>query len=82
MCCVAVGMPRYFFNIKLPEAAEDEIGEELPSDEAAWKEATMVAGELFKDLDGKFRPGQEQLDVTDENQTPVYVIHITSKKTK
>ena len=29
-------------------------------------DATLIAGELFKDLDGKFRPGQEwSLEVTD-----------------
>ena len=40
-------------------AALDEEGEELPNDETAWHEATIIAGELFRDIDGKFRPDQE-----------------------
>jgi hypothetical protein len=62
-----VAMPRYFFNIHahIPTSA-DEIGEELRDDEAAWKEATMIAGEIFKDIDGNFRPDQEwALEVTE-----------------
>ena len=56
---------------------------ELPDDEAAWKEATTIAGEIFKDLDGKFRPGQQwALEVTDQNRTPLYSIRISSQKTK
>jgi hypothetical protein len=52
-------MPRYSFDIDGTNPALDEIGEELPDDEAAWKQATITAGEIFKDVDGKFRPGQE-----------------------
>jgi hypothetical protein len=26
-------------------------------DEAAWHEVTLVAGEIFKDIDGNLRPG-------------------------
>jgi hypothetical protein len=38
---------------------DSEDGEILENDEAAWHEATLVAGEIFKDVDGSFRPGQE-----------------------
>jgi len=49
----------------------DDIGEELKDDEAAWHEATLVAGEIFKDIDGKFRPDQEwSLEVTGEQGSP------------
>ena len=62
-------MQRYFFNVHNVQPSTDEIGEELPNDDAAWKEATMIAGEFLKDIDGKFRPGQEwSLEVTDEGQ--------------
>jgi hypothetical protein len=30
----------------------------LTDDEAAWHEATIIAGELFKDIDGNFQPGK------------------------
>jgi hypothetical protein len=51
-------MPRYFFNVHDVKPSIDEHGEELPDDEAAWKEATSFAGALIKDIDGEFRPGR------------------------
>ena len=46
-------MPRYFFNhLKaLADGAEDIEGEELANDEAAWHEATLMLGDLAKDID-------------------------------
>jgi hypothetical protein len=56
-------------------------GEELPSDEAAWHETTLIAGELFKDIDGKFRPAQEwSLEVTDEHRNPLYFIRVSAEQ--
>jgi hypothetical protein len=76
-------MPKYFFDVNgngVPDIAEGEI---LASDEAAWHEATLVAGEIFKDVDGKFRPGQEwKLEVQDERRRPLFSISITSKDLK
>jgi len=74
-------MPRYFFNLRHLHAGIDDQGEELRDDEAAWQEATKVAGEIFKDVDGKFRPGQEwSLEVMDESHEPVYRIVIRGEK--
>jgi hypothetical protein len=74
-------MARYFFNIQHGSSGPDMEGEELPNNEAAWLEATLIAGELFKDIDGKFRPGQEwSLEVTDERRNPLYVIRVTAEK--
>lgn len=77
-------MPRFFFtvqNTSTPTLAPDTEGEVLPDNEAAWKEATMIAGELFKDLDGKLRPDQGWgLEVTDEGHKPLFHIQITTKK--
>jgi hypothetical protein len=53
-------MPRYFFNItlgKLPRPTDE--GMELPSDEAAWEEATTTCGEMIKELDGKLKAGPD-----------------------
>lgn len=76
-------MPRYFFNVHDVEPSSDNQGEELSDDEAAWKEATSFVGALFKDIDGRFRPGQEwRLEVTDEVGKPIYEIHISSKTKK
>ncbi|MCK1598054.1 hypothetical protein [Bradyrhizobium sp. 164] len=73
-------MPRYFFHVHDVEPSSDRHGEDLPDDEAAWREATSFAGQLFKDIDGRFRPGQAwSLEVTDEAGKPIYRIQITSK---
>jgi hypothetical protein len=51
-------MGKYYFNVHNVILHPDDIGEELPDDEAAWHEATIIAGELFKDIDGNFQPGK------------------------
>jgi hypothetical protein len=74
-------MPRYYFNVYDGTSSVDDDGAELQDDEAAWQQATTTAGELFKDVDGKFRPDQEwTLEVTDERRKPIYVINISSQK--
>src|SRR3954451_8436023 len=78
-----VSMPKYFFHTHGLQPSEDDRGEVLPDDEAAWHEATLVAGEIFKDIDGKFRPEQEWcLEVTDAQRKPLYAIRINSKQIK
>jgi hypothetical protein len=74
-------MPRYFFNVHGVRKSTDELGEELPNDQAAWVEATIIAGELFRDINGKFQPGQEwTLEVTDAERRSLYSINISAKK--
>jgi hypothetical protein len=72
---------RHFFNVHDERSAPDTVGEELPDAEAAWKEATLIPGELFKDVDGKFRPGQEWLlEVTDERRNPLHFIRVSAEE--
>jgi hypothetical protein len=74
-------MARYFFTVHREGSDPDLVGEELPNDEAAWNEATLIAGELFKDIDGKFGPGQEwSLEVTDEGRNPLYFIRVSAEE--
>ncbi len=74
-------MPRYFFNVHDESSNLDTEGKELPNNEAAWREATIVAGELFRNIDGKFRPGQEwRLEVTDERRNPLYIIRLYAEE--
>ena len=74
-------MPKFFFNVHDMNPIIDTEREELPDAEAAWREATKLAGAIFHDMDGKFRPGQEwSLEVTDEARRPLYYIVINSKK--
>ena len=76
-------MPRYFFHVHGIRRSRDEEGEELRDDKAAWDEATIIAGELFRDIDGKFQPGQEwSLEVTDAQRRSLYFINISAKKMK
>ena len=71
-------MPKYFFDA---HDNLDEVGHELPNDEAAWREATSLAGAIFKDIDGKIPPGQDwALDVADQNHKPLFAIRISSRK--
>jgi Domain of unknown function (DUF6894) len=74
-------MPRYYFNVLNSNPSLDDLGEYLPDKEAAWRQATITAGEIFKAIDGSLRPGQEwTLEVTDEARRPVYIIHIEAKQ--
>ena len=76
-------MPRYFFNMRGVRPSVDEEGEELPDNDAAWHEATIIAGEIFRDIDGKFRPGQDwSLEVSDDQRKPLYAIEISAKQMK
>ncbi|MCK1302091.1 hypothetical protein IVB33_15745 [Bradyrhizobium sp. 24] len=76
-------MPKYFFHVHNVAPSADDQGEELADDAAAWREATSYAGALFKDIDGKFRPGQEwSIEVTDEAGKPIYFITVGSRKMK
>ncbi len=74
-------MPRYFFDIFYGPSNVDVRGEELPDEHAAWKEATLIAGELFRNLDGKFQPEQEwRLEVSDQSKKLLYVIRVTGER--
>jgi hypothetical protein len=73
-------MPRYFFNVYHENEEPDEIGEQLTDLEAAWKEATVTAGQILQDLDGKLQPGVDwRLEVTDEFANLLFVINVNAK---
>jgi hypothetical protein len=76
-------VPTYYFVINSKSIPDTEEGEILHSDDAAWHEATLVAGEIFKDVDGDFRPGQQwKLEVQDAHRRPLFSISVTSAKSK
>jgi hypothetical protein len=69
-------MARYFFHIEGEKPHRDEIGEDLPDDEAAWKAAMQLA----RDVEDNLRPGQTwRLDVRDRDK-PVYLVAITTHR--
>jgi hypothetical protein len=74
-------MPRYFFNVHGTRPLIDEEGEELADNEVAWREATIIAGEIFREIDGALRPGEVwTLEVADENRKSVYFIDIKTRE--
>jgi hypothetical protein len=76
-------MPRYFFHVYHDDAEIDQEGEELPDKHAAWKEATVMAGQTLQSLDGKLQPGRGwRMEVTDEFANALYVLHIHAEKPK
>lgn len=75
-----VRMPRYFFNVYHERSEPDDLGEVLPDRQAAWKEATITAGQILQGLDGKLRPGCDwRMEVTDEYSNELYVICVSAK---
>jgi hypothetical protein len=76
-------MPLYFFNVHKGQPIVDDLGDELADDAVAWKEATKIAGELLRSLDGSFQPGQEwAVEVTDSRQQTLFWIRIIAQKAK
>jgi hypothetical protein len=74
-------MPRYFFHVYHDRAEPDDEGEELPDKHAAWKEATITAGQILQGLDDSLTPAREwRMEVTDEFQNPLFVLHISEEK--
>jgi hypothetical protein len=74
-------MPRYFFHVYHDFTDLDYEGEELPDKHAAWREATVMAGQTLQNLDGKLQPGRGwRMEVTDEFDDPLFVLHITAER--
>jgi hypothetical protein len=74
-------MPRYFFNIHHDDKQIDDIGEDLLDDHAAWKEATVTAGQILQSLDGRLKPGHDwRMEVVDAGGNALFVLQITAKK--
>lgn len=72
-------MPRYFFNVFHERSEPDSEGEELPDRNAAWKEATVTAGQILQSLNDKLQPGCDwRMEVTDEFANPLYLIRISA----
>lgn len=74
-------MPKYFFHIRHDTFQPDFEGEELPDRHAAWKEATVTAGSILQDIDGKLRPGHDwTMEVADEFANVLYVLKLSAQK--
>jgi hypothetical protein len=75
------GMPRYFFDVHHDTVQADLEGEELPDKHAAWREGTVIAGQILQDIDGKLRPGHDwRMEITDEFRNPLFILHISAQR--
>ncbi|MBK3662157.1 tRNA 5-methylaminomethyl-2-thiouridine synthase [Bradyrhizobium diazoefficiens] len=73
-------MPQYVFSVRNLEPNDPPIAGEFTDDEAAWKEATHFAADLFRDVDGKLRPGEEWfLEVVDAEGRLIFKIRVSAK---
>jgi hypothetical protein len=73
-------MPRYFFHVHHDVHRPDLEGEELPDKHAAWKEATVMAGQILQGIDGKLRPDHDwRMEITDEFANPLFILHIRAE---
>jgi hypothetical protein len=74
-------MPRYFFHVYHDRAVLDDEGEELADKYAAWREATVTAGQILQTLDGKLTPELGwRMEVADEFQNVLFVLRINAEK--
>jgi hypothetical protein len=74
-------MPRYFFHIHHERTERDHEGEELPDKHAAWREATVTAGQILQGLDGRLKPDREwRMEIMDEFENRLFVLHIHAEK--
>jgi hypothetical protein len=75
-------MPRYFFNLCDGRDFPDEEGSELDNADSARSEAVVLAGELLRDLGGRFWQGEEwRLHVTDEGGETVCALRFMAEHT-
>ena len=73
-------MPRYFFNVYHERSQLDAEGTELLDDKAAWREATVTAGAILRELNGNLGLAEWRLEVLNEAREPVYVIWCAGQK--
>ncbi len=74
-------MPRYFFHTEdNGKTTIDTEGLELLSDDKAHGEAVTTAGEIMKEIDGKFRTGRWTMRVRDHNDKAVSDISVVVER--
>jgi hypothetical protein len=74
-------MPRYFFHVHHHRTELDHEGEELRDHHAAWREATVTAGQILQGLDGNLTPSREwRMVVMDESQKAIFILRISAEK--
>nr|WP_244645739.1 hypothetical protein [Bradyrhizobium campsiandrae] len=60
---------------------QDDLGQELPDQHAAWEIATRYAGDSLRDLDGDLQPEDDwRLEVQTEDGARVFAISIRASQ--
>ncbi|WP_409363528.1 DUF6894 family protein [Bradyrhizobium liaoningense] len=70
-------MSRYYFDIENGHPYRDDVGEDLPDDEAAWRTAIW----LTRDMESNLLPGGAwNLEVRDRRQKPIFRITVKAER--
>lgn len=70
-------MPLFFFQITHDAESFPQGELDLPHRNAAWEQATVTAGEMLRDLGGRFRLGAEwRMDVADNSRKTIFCLRI------
>lgn len=74
-------MPRYFFHVRDSGEFIDDVGIELAGPDEARAEAVRAAGEMLRDLGGRFWDGSEwRMWVTDEIGGTLCTLRFTANR--
>jgi hypothetical protein len=74
-------MPRYYFHVRDGVAFNDDVGTELPDEDAARAEAVRSSGEMLRDVGGRFWNSDEWLmSVVDESGAHVCGLRFSAKR--
>ncbi len=71
-------MARYYFNINDGTDLPDVEGLEIADLNRARAEAIRAAGEMIRDLPGKFDGQEWVMEVTDQSKRPVFTLRFTA----
>jgi hypothetical protein len=73
-------VPLFFFQITHGPETFPQAELDLPDPDAAREQATITAGEMLRDMRGRFLPGIEwRLDVADHSQKTVFRLRIIAE---
>jgi len=73
-------VPRFFFQITHGPDSFPKVELDLPDPDAAREQATATAGEMLRDMRGRFLPGTEwRLDVADHSQKTFFRLRIIAE---
>lgn len=76
-------MPRFYFNLSDGNRwnDRDDLGQELPDQQAAWAIAIRYASDSLRDLDGDLQPDTDwRLEVRTEDGARVFQVSIRASQ--